>query len=139
MSTVDIVGLLVPVTYFVFLLTEQLWPARQFPPRRGWQWIGLAFLMLVMTISTVIPLLIPEAWLEQYRLIDGTILGGADRLLHRVQQLLPALERPHPAMDRLFHPAAGSALRPPPAGFSLPQLRRPLPVRHAVRHVPQPA
>jgi len=45
MSTVDIVGLLVPVTYFVFLLTEQLWPARQFPPRRGWQWIGLAFLI----------------------------------------------------------------------------------------------
>jgi sterol desaturase/sphingolipid hydroxylase (fatty acid hydroxylase superfamily) len=75
MSTVDIVGLLVPVTYFAFLLTEKLWPARQFPPRRGWQWIGLGFLALVMTISTVVPLLIPGAWLEQHRLIDGTGLG----------------------------------------------------------------
>ena len=74
-ETVDIVGLLVPVTYFVFLVTERLWPAREFPPRKGWQWIGLGFLVMVMTMSTVIPLLIPEAWLAQHRLIDGTRLG----------------------------------------------------------------
>lgn len=42
MTTVDIVGLLVPVTYFVFLATEQLWPAREFPPRRGRQWADLS-------------------------------------------------------------------------------------------------
>ena len=42
MDTVDIIGLLVPVTYFVFLATEKLWPAREFPPRKGWQWIGVA-------------------------------------------------------------------------------------------------
>ena len=35
MDTVDIVGLLVPVTYFVFLVTERLWPAREFPPPHG--------------------------------------------------------------------------------------------------------
>jgi hypothetical protein len=46
MSTVDIVGLLVPVTYFVFLLTERLWPARDFPPRRAWHWIGLGIIAL---------------------------------------------------------------------------------------------
>ena len=28
METVDIIGLLVPVTYFIFLITERLWPAR---------------------------------------------------------------------------------------------------------------
>ena len=32
MSTVDIVGLLVPVTYFVFLVIEKWWPASRFPP-----------------------------------------------------------------------------------------------------------
>ena len=48
--------LLVPVTCLVFLVTEKLWPARQFPTRRGWQWIGLGFLVLVMTIATVVPL-----------------------------------------------------------------------------------
>jgi hypothetical protein len=36
MDTVDIIGLLVPVTYFVFLVTERMWPARDFPPRKGW-------------------------------------------------------------------------------------------------------
>ena len=61
MDTVDVVGLATPVTYFVFLLTEKLWPARQFPPRRGWQWIGVAFLVLIGAVSTVVPLLIPEA------------------------------------------------------------------------------
>src|SRR5438034_10144562 len=75
MDTVDIVGLLVPVTYFLFLMTERIWPARTFPPRPGWQWIGAGFLVLVIAISTVIPLLIPEAWLARVRLVDGTGLG----------------------------------------------------------------
>ena len=75
MDTIDFIGLLVPFTYFVFLGTERLWPAREFPSRSGWQWIGLGFLVLVMTISTVIPLLIPETWLAQHRLVDGTRLG----------------------------------------------------------------
>ena len=56
MSTVDIVGLLIPVTYFVFLAVETLWPAREFPTRRGWQWVGIAFLLVVGTLSTVVPL-----------------------------------------------------------------------------------
>jgi hypothetical protein len=34
MQTVDIIGLMVPVTYFVFLITEKLWPAREFA------WVG---------------------------------------------------------------------------------------------------
>lgn len=75
MSTVDILGLLVPVTWIVFLATEKLWPARLFPPRKGWAWIGVAFLVMVMTISVVVPLLIPEPWLEAHRWLDGTKLG----------------------------------------------------------------
>ena len=75
MDTVDIIGLLVPVTYFLFLLTEKLWPAREFPPRKGWQWIGIAFLVLIGTISVVVPLLIPSPWLDAHRLLDGTRLG----------------------------------------------------------------
>jgi len=31
MDTVDIVGLTALLTYFVFLVTEKLWPARSFP------------------------------------------------------------------------------------------------------------
>jgi sterol desaturase/sphingolipid hydroxylase (fatty acid hydroxylase superfamily) len=75
MDTVDIVGLLIPVTYFLLLITEKLWPARVFPPRKSWQWIGIAFLILLGTISTVLPLLIPAPWLESHRWLDGTRLG----------------------------------------------------------------
>jgi sterol desaturase/sphingolipid hydroxylase (fatty acid hydroxylase superfamily) len=75
MNAVDILGWLVPVTYFVFLLVEMLWPARDFPPRKGWQWIGIAFLVAISTISVVVPLLIPDAWLAAHRLFDGTRLG----------------------------------------------------------------
>jgi len=76
MDTVDIVGLLIPVTYFLFLITEKLWPARVFPARKGWQWIGILFLILIGTISTVVPLLIPGAWLDAHRWLDGTRLWG---------------------------------------------------------------
>ena len=75
MDAVEIIMLLVPATYFVLLIAERLWPARKFPPRRGWQWIGIGFLVLFTTIGTVIPLLIPEAWLERLRIFDGTSLG----------------------------------------------------------------
>jgi len=77
MDTVALIGLLVPVTYLVMLAVESLWPARSFPPRRGWRWIGIAFLVLIGTVSTVVPLLLPEPWLQAHRWIDGRGLGVA--------------------------------------------------------------
>ena len=54
MEIVDVIGLLAPITYFVMLIAERRWPARAFPERRGWQWIGIAFLVLIGSVSTVI-------------------------------------------------------------------------------------
>jgi hypothetical protein len=64
-DTVDIIGLLVPVTYFLFLITEKLWPARDFPRRKGWPWIGIGGLLLISTIGVVTPLLIPGSGLTR--------------------------------------------------------------------------
>src|SRR5512144_1456896 len=75
MNAVDIVGLLVPITYLVMLAIEKWRPARTFPPRRGWAWIGIAFLLLIGVVSTVVPLLVPADWLAAHRLMDGTRLG----------------------------------------------------------------
>lgn len=75
METADLVALAVPLTYFAFLVTEKLWPARTFPPRKGWQWLGIAFLILLGTVSTVIPLAIPPEWLAAHRWMDGSVLG----------------------------------------------------------------
>jgi sterol desaturase/sphingolipid hydroxylase (fatty acid hydroxylase superfamily) len=75
MEAVDVVGLLVPVTYFLMLGAERLWPARAFPPRRGWTWIGIAFLLLIGVVSSVVPLLFDPAWLAAHRWRDGSDLG----------------------------------------------------------------
>lgn len=77
MSTIDLIGLLVPLTYLVMLGIEAMWPARSFPPRRGWRWIGIAFLVVLGTVGTIVPLLLPLDWLEAHRWIDGTGLGVA--------------------------------------------------------------
>jgi sterol desaturase/sphingolipid hydroxylase (fatty acid hydroxylase superfamily) len=75
MEAVDLVGLLIPVTYLVMFAIERWRPARPFPPRRGWAWIGVGFLLLVGTLSTVVPLLLPLEWMAAHRWIDGTRLG----------------------------------------------------------------
>ena len=77
MEAVDLVGLAVPLTYFALLATARLWPARRFPARRGWPWVGVAFLLLIGTAGAVIPLLLPLDWLEAHRWMDGTGLGIA--------------------------------------------------------------
>jgi sterol desaturase/sphingolipid hydroxylase (fatty acid hydroxylase superfamily) len=75
METVELIGLLVPLTYLVMLAIEAVRPARSFPSRRGWRWLGIAFLVLLGTVSTVGPLLVPERWLMEHRWLDGSGLG----------------------------------------------------------------
>jgi sterol desaturase/sphingolipid hydroxylase (fatty acid hydroxylase superfamily) len=75
MNAVDLIGFLPPATYAVLAITEQFRPARAFPPRRGWRWLGIAFLLLMAVLGTVAPLLIPVDWLAAQRWIDGTRLG----------------------------------------------------------------
>jgi len=128
MSTEDIVGLLVPVTYFVMLAIERWRPARVFPPRKGWAWIGVAFLVLLGTISTVVPLALDPAWLASHRWLDGNRLGVAGgvvvgwivlsgvtyvvhRTFHATDWLWPLTHQLHHSPQRvdisgsvLFHP-----------------------------------
>jgi len=77
MDPIEIVPLLIPLSYFVALAVEARWPARRFPPRRGWRWIGVGFLVLIATVGSVVPLLLPVDWMVAHRWIDGTRLGVA--------------------------------------------------------------
>jgi sterol desaturase/sphingolipid hydroxylase (fatty acid hydroxylase superfamily) len=128
METVDLVGLLVPVTYLVMLAIESLRPARRFPARRGWTWMGIAFLVGIGVVSTVVPLLVPADWLLAHRWTDGTGLGVAGgalvgyvvlsavmyayhRLMHSVPLLWRLTHQIHHSPQRvdmsgsvLFHP-----------------------------------
>ena len=77
MDPVEIVPLLIPLSYFVALAIESRWPARAFPPRRGWRWVGVGFLVLIATVGSVVPLLLPVQWMVAHRWLDGTWLGVA--------------------------------------------------------------
>lgn len=113
METVDLVGLLVPLAYFTMLAVESRWPARPFPPRRGWRWVGVGFLLLIATAGAVVPLLLPLEWLAAHRWLDGAGLGVAGGTLlgwlvlsglsysyHRSAHALPWLWR---ATHQLHH------------------------------------
>src|ERR1044071_7917753 len=75
MSVEDLVGLLVPLTFVVFLVIEAIWPARPYPERRWWRLQGFAFLVLMAVIATLLPMLLPQDWVAAHRLIDGRGLG----------------------------------------------------------------
>jgi len=77
METSDLVALLIPLSYFVALATEAIWPARRFPERRGWRWLGVGFLVLIATVGAVVPQLLPLEWMAAHRWLDGTGLGVA--------------------------------------------------------------
>ena len=106
METVELVGLLVPIMYFTMLAIEARWPAHSFPPRSGWRWIGIGFLLLIAVVGTVVPLLLPLEWMAAHRWIDGTRLGvaggtllgwivlsGVAYVYHRSAHALPLLWR----------------------------------------------
>ena len=66
MTLVDALGLAVPVSFIVLMAVEAAFPARPLPKRRGWRWVGAGFLVMMATIGTVLPLLIPPAWVERF-------------------------------------------------------------------------
>jgi hypothetical protein len=74
-NAVDLIGTLLPLTFFVMLAIESLWPARRFPPRRAWCWTGIGFLVLLGVIFAVVPLLIDAAWAAHHRWLNGRPLG----------------------------------------------------------------
>jgi sterol desaturase/sphingolipid hydroxylase (fatty acid hydroxylase superfamily) len=76
-DTIALVGLLPLVFYFSLYAIERWRPARRYPARRGWGWIGVGFLLLLAVVGTVVPLLVDPAWLAAHRLVDGTALGVA--------------------------------------------------------------
>ncbi len=128
MVTPEMIGPLVPMTYVAMLLVEKWWPARANPPRRGWAWLGIGFLLLMGVISTVVPLLVSPQWLARLRWLDLSglgVLGGAvigwlvmsaamfawHRTLHAVPVLWRGIHQLHHSPQRLdvsgsifFHP-----------------------------------
>jgi hypothetical protein len=76
MKIEDVIGLVILGTWLGMLALESLFPAREYPRVRGWRLLGALRLLLYMTVSTVLPLLLPPSVLG-WRLLDLTGLGIA--------------------------------------------------------------
>src|SRR5499427_9858470 len=74
MEPQDVFSLLIPLTFVFFLVTERLFPRRQYPPIRFWNLIGFVGLIVTAAIGTMLPLLLPES-LTRHHLFDGSQLG----------------------------------------------------------------
>lgn len=75
MTFVDAMGFAIPLSYLVLLGCEALWPAREYPAYSLWRLKGFFFMVGMGVVATALPLLLPQEWLVQHRLIDGTSLG----------------------------------------------------------------
>src|SRR5688572_21541594 len=74
MTTEDLIGILILGTWLGMLGLETWRPARAYPSVRLWRATGALMLLLYMTVSTVVPLLLPARLLEQ-RILDLSQLG----------------------------------------------------------------
>jgi sterol desaturase/sphingolipid hydroxylase (fatty acid hydroxylase superfamily) len=66
---------MVPVSFILFLAVERIRPARKFPTVRGWHWIGMGFFIMSGVLNSLLPLLLPQAWLSEHRLFNLSALG----------------------------------------------------------------
>jgi sterol desaturase/sphingolipid hydroxylase (fatty acid hydroxylase superfamily) len=122
-----VLTLLIPVTFFAFLLLERLFPARQLPRVRGWFAKGLVFFVIGGIANTLIPMG-AAAFVGPHSPVDlsglGTVVGAVvaylasdfalyvtHRLLHRVDVLWRWAHQMHHSAERLdimgsnyFHP-----------------------------------
>ena len=128
MKTEDLVGLLIVGSYASLMVLEAVLPARRYPARFLWRVRGWAFLIGMAILGTVVPLLLPAAWLAEHRLLDLSALGlagipvgfavvslvnyGWHRASHRFDFLWRTFHQMHHAPQRLdmggaalFHPA----------------------------------
>ncbi|HVM84400.1 MAG TPA: sterol desaturase family protein [Candidatus Binatia bacterium] len=125
MSIVDLLGLLVPVTFLVMLALEALFPARHFPPIRFWRLQGIAFLLVAGVLASTVPLLLNPDWLARHRLMDLTglgVVGGTVVGYLAVSLVAYAWHRSahtFPVMWRLFHQIHHSPQRMDMSGANL--------------------
>lgn len=75
MNAEDTLGLAIPLTYFAMLAVEAVRPAREFPKVRRWRVVGVAAMLVLMTINATLPLVLRPEWLYAHRLVDGSRLG----------------------------------------------------------------
>jgi sterol desaturase/sphingolipid hydroxylase (fatty acid hydroxylase superfamily) len=71
----DILGMCIPVLFFLALAIETRYPARTFENVKAWRWIGLGFFILIMSLNALLPIFLPLDWIREHSLLPGAHLG----------------------------------------------------------------
>src|SRR5262245_48665792 len=93
-----IIGILIPSTYVLMLVLEQLFPARELPRIRGWLLKGILFFVMTGVLSSAIPTLLTRAATGHATLR----LGGLGTVLDGIVAFL-ASDIVGYALHRLMH------------------------------------
>jgi len=128
MTIVDALLIAGPASFFLLLALEACFPARALATIPGFRWLGVFGLLVMMMIGTYLPLVVPQDWVQGYRLFDLSgwnpwLAGGVGWLVytllgylwHRavhaspwlwrmVHQLHHAPTRLDVASSTIFHP-----------------------------------
>lgn len=77
LTAVELWSLGVPLSFFALLLWEGASPALDSAPSATWSGVGLFGFVMLTTVGTVTPLVVPPSWLAQLSLVDLSSLGAA--------------------------------------------------------------
>lgn len=75
MQPEELLGLAIPVIFFILLGIESRRPARPFEPVPRWRRTGLLFFAMVLVVGSLAPLLLPLAWFRAQAVLDLSALG----------------------------------------------------------------
>ena len=75
MPLADLVGIAIPLVFILLLAIEARHPARSFSAVPHWRITGALFFGMVLIVGSIVPLLLPLAWLQQHSLLNLSELG----------------------------------------------------------------
>ena len=113
----NVIGIVIPVSFFIALIVERLAPARPLPKVRGWVWKGTLFFAFTGVVNALVPVLVAavvglHAPLHPARLnmVAAARIGFAatdfvsywiHRLMHRVPALWRWTHQMHHSAERM--------------------------------------
>ena len=113
----NVIGIVIPASFIVFLVIERLIPARPLPKVRGWLWKGLVFFAFTGFVNSLVPALVSKVVGDHAPLalaglgtVGGALVGFlvADfigywlhRLMHRVPLLWRWMHQMHHSAERM--------------------------------------
>jgi sterol desaturase/sphingolipid hydroxylase (fatty acid hydroxylase superfamily) len=71
----ELVGITIPLLFILLHIIESRHTARAFEPVKNWRRTGMLFFAMALVVGSIVPLLMPVAWLKQHSVFDLSGMG----------------------------------------------------------------